>query len=327
MPRSSRIAKAHALARALVAVALAMTLGGSATAPAIARVSSGAGQACADPGGASAKARHGARIVDPNSLSDAEVAAREKAFTKGAVAKGLGHLRSDGTLALAAPTTGATIPVYVHQIRSTTGVGTITANQVNQQITVLNAAYAASGFSFSLASQDITVNDSWSAAGPNSNAETQMKTALRQGGKNALNIYTNNMGGGLLGWATFPSDYALSPKLDGVVVLYSSLPGGSEVPYNLGDTATHEVGHWMGLYHTFQGGCTGAGDQVSDTPAERSPAYGCPVGRDTCKGKKADAAGVDPITNFMDYSDDACMDRFSAGQNARMSAQWALYRA
>jgi hypothetical protein len=292
-------------------------------------VSSGAGVACADPSGAaaSAKARHGARVTDPNSLSDAEVAAHEKAFAKGAVAKGLGHLRSDGTLALAAAATSVTIPVYVHQIRSTSGVGSITANQVSQQITVLNQAYAPSGFSFSLAGQDLTTNDSWSAAGPNSAAETQMKTALRQGGKNTLNIYTNNMGGGLLGWATFPSDYTRSPKLDGVVVLYSSLPGGSASPYNLGDTATHEVGHWMGLYHTFQGGCNGAGDQVSDTPAERSPAYGCPVGRDTCKGKKADAAGVDPITNFMDYSDDACMDRFTAGQNARMSAQWALYRA
>ena len=124
MPRSSRIAKAQPLGRALVAVALAMTLGGSATAaPAIARVSSGAGMACADPGGtpASAKSRPGARVTDPNTLSGAEVAAREKAFAKGAVAKGLGLLRSDGTLALAAAAATVSIPVYVHQIRSTSG--------------------------------------------------------------------------------------------------------------------------------------------------------------------------------------------------------------
>ncbi|MFE8602687.1 zinc metalloprotease [Archangium violaceum] len=214
------------------------------------------------------------------------------------------------------------IKIYWHVINKGTGLanGDIPQSQIDSSIAVMNAAYSNTPFSFTLASVDRTTNSTWYTSSGGA-SEKKMKAALRKGGAGDLNIYSNNMGQGLLGWATFPSSYASQPSLDGVVILYSSVPGGSAAPYNEGDTLTHEAGHWLGLYHTFQGGCTGSGDYVADTAAEASPAYGCPSGRDTCSG-----GGLDPITNFMDYTDDSCMNTFSAGQADRADALVAQYR-
>jgi len=219
--------------------------------------------------------------------------------------------------------TGGIVNVYVHVINNGAGLanGDVPDTQIADQIGVLNAAYADTGWVLNYVSTDRTTNAAWYAMSPGSTAEAQAKAALRRGTADDLNIYTANIGGGLLGWATFPSDYAKNPTNDGVVILYSSLPGGTAAPYNLGDTATHEIGHWMGLYHTFQGGCSKTNDSVADTASEKSPAFGCPTGRDTCS-----AAGVDPITNFMDYTDDSCMNSFTAGQDGRIDAQFSAYR-
>ncbi|WP_395007856.1 zinc metalloprotease [Undibacterium sp.] len=215
------------------------------------------------------------------------------------------------------------VPVYFHVIQSSTNsTGGVTANMITDQITVLNNAFAGSGISFQLVSTDRTTNDAWYTVSPGTTAETQMKTALRKGGKESLNLYTGGIGGGLLGWATFPSSYSSQPLMDGVVMLNASMPGGTAVPYNLGDTGTHEVGHWAGLYHTFQGGCSKTNDSVADTPQEKSAAYGCPANRDTCTRD----AGFDPIYNFMDYTDDICMTTFSVGQITRMNQQMTAYR-
>ncbi|KAJ7109574.1 metalloprotease [Mycena crocata] len=225
----------------------------------------------------------------------------------------------------------ATVKIYFHVVSkdSTLAGGNIPNAQIDDQIDVMNDAYVNTGITWVLANTTRTVNANWfNLAGPSGSnvaQQTAMKNALRQGGAADLNVYsvgfTNIIDQGLLGYATFPSSYTSAPKDDGVVMLFSSVPGGTAAPFNLGGTLQHEAGHWVGLYHTFQGGCSGSGDMVSDTPAESTPASGCPTGRDTCS-----SSGVDPIHNYMDYSDDACYTQFTAGQITRLKSQMLTYR-
>lgn len=226
------------------------------------------------------------------------------------------------------------VPVWFHVINLGPGLenGDVPDSMIREQVRVLNESYAGrtggavTPFRFQLAGITRTTNAEWFFMGIQSQAERRAKEALRVGGPETLNIYTT-AGGGYLGWATFPSSYKAQPEMDGVVVYYASLPGGGCCPprvYDEGDTATHEAGHWLGLYHTFQNGCTPNNDYVDDTPAERSPAFGCPVGRDTCTGDRF--PGLDPIFNFMDYTEDSCMDQFTAEQSGRAEAAFVLYR-
>lgn len=214
------------------------------------------------------------------------------------------------------------IPVRWHVVRSGNSVsqGNIPDSMIQAQVDVLNDAYATTGFQFYLAGVDRTTNSRW-YTGCYGSQERKMKQALAIDPANNLNIYSCRPSQGILGYAYFPNSYAESNYRHGVVLLDQSLPGGSAAPYNEGDTATHEVGHYLGLYHTFQGGCTGNGDYVNDTPAEASAAYSCPVGRDTCAG-----GGPDPIENFMDYTDDSCMFEFTGDQVSRMHSMTSTYR-
>lgn len=240
-----------------------------------------------------------------------------------------GQIRKSGSV---------TVGVYFHVVNKGAGVdnGDVPLKWLRAQIDVLNAAYAGADpasaptsantpFRFSLVGVDRTTNAAWFDAAVGSPEERAMKTALHVGGANTLNFYVTNAGGNLLGWATFPFWYEGDPLMDGVVVLYSSLPGGNCCEprvYNQGDTGTHEIGHWLGLFHTFQGGCAANyNDFVADTASERKPSFGCPFGQDSCPG-----AGVDPIENFMDYTEDSCMYQFTSGQSARMEALSLQYR-
>ena len=302
----------------LIAIASALIIAatvpfGSVGAATVASAVSGA-EGCADP---IVARKPGSKYVhDTISAADLEPAAKK--LTRQA----RDRARASTPSALRVPSQEVTVDVHFHVINagSSPADGNIPNRQIVAQIGVLDDAYE--GYDFDLESIDRTTNASWYRAGYGSAEERAIKSALREGTADDLNIYSWDNGDGLLGWATFPWMYASSPTLDGVVILFSSVPGGTAAPYDEGDTATHEVGHWLGLYHTFQGGCGKRGDEVSDTPAERSPAFGCPAGRDSCKGK----AGVDPITNFMDYTDDACMDHFTSGQDGRMASMWAAYR-
>jgi len=313
---------------------LAALLGASAlvlglASPAVASVDAGSAAACAEDQGASsavARLNPGATATEPNALPQSELQSESQA-------RALSTVQSLAVL----PAGSVKIRTVFHVISATK----LTAaqkqrrqTQIAAQVNVLNNAYAGIGaaapspnspFRFTRTSTTFTVNAAWARMQPGTAAETNAKRALHVGGTTTLNLYLADIGGGLLGWSTFPrASWGSGLFRDGVVILDESMPGGREASYNQGDTATHEIGHWLGLYHTFQGGCSGSGDFVADTPYEARPAFQCAAaGRDSCTSKP----GLDPIHNFMDYSEDFCMDRFTSGQVARMSNSWQQLRA
>lgn len=249
-------------------------------------------------------------------FSPDEMAAIQRAIAKRARSLGVNNKMIDNL-----KVTGH-IPIAFHVIHDGPH-GLLTNADLQAQVDVLNNAFAPAVPStpalFQIDSVDFLDNATCFRMTPGSAVEKMCKNALARDPNIFLNFYTSNPGGGILGWATFPAPNLNSS--DGIVVLYSSLPGGAAFPFNEGDTGTHEVGHWLGLFHTFQGGCAPPGDAVGDTPAEASPAFGCPIGRDTCP-----SPGLDPIHNFMDFVDDPCMDHFTPGQFQRMKKAVLLFR-
>jgi Pregnancy-associated plasma protein-A len=328
LPRSWRAARAASLAVVLTAAAL--TGSGAAT--------HGADQPTSGPAASThatapcltkasaqrVRADSGADGVDPNDLTLAQTRRAQAGLTARLRERGL-------SLDKALPRT--TIDVYVHVITRHSGSGGVSSSRIRKQIAVLNDAYAGktsgsstkTAFAFRLKDTDKTKSSDWydwSDPGVDASDDVQAKTALHRGGFGDLNLYVTGLGGGLLGYATFP--FATTLPRDGVVVLNASLPGGSARPYDRGDTATHEVGHWLGLLHTFENGCASPGDQVDDTPyqADGDNIFSCRSTLDTCR-----SAGRDPVHNFMSYGDDKCLSRFTPGQAARMAQVWQAYRA
>lgn len=220
----------------------------------------------------------------------------------------------------------ATVDVYFHIMMTTDGQGVITDGQVDQQMQVLRDAFH--GVKFNLKPVARITNDVWHYAAIGSTEEMAMKAQLRQGGADALNIYTGNPPI-YWSWGVFPFTYATNPSYDGIVLDYRVLPGGLNPNYDRGFQLVHQVGHWMGLYNTYEGGCAHFGtdgDEVRDTPAAGwGTSYDCmPV--DSCPGVTRGEKGEDLIHNFMAGGYDSCADSFTQGQRDRMRAMWRVFR-
>ena len=306
----------------LAATAAVALLGGGSAASVSAAAPSPGVAACTDASGA--RIKQGAKAQEP-------------ALYPKNQAKAYGVLDDRPTL----PAGSVDIPVVFHMVsdhENSTAEKARWLDMIDAQIQVLNDSYsgatapdaADTPFRFSLSEVTWSVNSAWYTVVPNNGGvERDMKKSLYEGDARTLNVYAGNIGAGLLGWAYFPKEYNDGRDIiDGVVMLDESMPGGVDPDtgepwkYGLGDTLTHEVGHWLMLEHTFAHGCAASGDWVTDTAPEAMPQFDCPVGADTCA-----APGLDPIHNFMDYTQDSCMNMFTPGQADRMSDAWLQFRA
>jgi hypothetical protein len=216
------------------------------------------------------------------------------------------------------------IPIAFHVVYAGTK-GRVTDRQNATLMNNLNAAFSGSPFSFLLASVDRTSNKRW--YGDCLKYEQTIKRRLAVDPRHTLNIYTCKTSnfpqtGGILGFAYFPFMFPENSYMHGAVLHPALMPGGHPEVGVYGLIVAHEIGHYLGLYHTFQGGCGANGDFVADTPAEAKPTGTCAAGTDTCPA----IAGLDDVSNFMNYGDDLCMNHFTPGQIQRMVEQTSAFR-
>ncbi|MBC8375431.1 MAG: zinc metalloprotease [FCB group bacterium] len=226
------------------------------------------------------------------------------------------------------------IPIAFHVVTNEDGTeGNLSETDINNQIVVLNNAYSQYGINFWLHSADTINDDNFYYHVLELFYESQLKAQYAADPEHTLNIYTV----GVLqepgetfeyfGISTFPWDYNQSHHMNGVMLKYTTLPGGTETGYNEGDTGTHEVGHYLGLWHTFQLGCASPGDEVGDTPkqADGPNKWDCTDSLNTCVDFPVDF--TDPVHNFMNYTDDACINEFTQGQKDRMFDQIEIHKS
>lgn len=232
-------------------------------------------------------------------------------------------------------------PVYFHVIGRDRSEASreVPDEALVEQIDVLNRAYSgktggtSTPYRFTMGGINHVNQPAWRTISPGSNEESVMKKTLRVGSVTTLNVYitdivpppNQNVKGKILGFATFPFTYRMQPTMDGVVLNYRAVPGSDVEKYNVGHVLAHETGHWLGLFHTFTGGCESPiNDLINDTPREALPTPGeyCPASRDSCP----DSTGLDPIHNHMAYTADRCRTEFTPGQVAFMRFNMMLFR-